>query len=104
VCRAASWLCSRGLLRSGQRAFPPFGPAPLQYNLPPPRLRSPLPRIITFQRKRANRRVVNEGELLAVLAEFGEVGGHWVGCVAGSTRVSQMTPKFVHDACAALPW
>lgn len=30
--------------------------------------------MITFQRKRANRRVVNEPELLKMLAEFGEVG------------------------------
>ncbi|KAL4853094.1 hypothetical protein ACK3TF_005878 [Chlorella vulgaris] len=44
-----------------------------QHNLPPPRLRQPLPRTITFQRKRANRRVVNEAELLSMLAEFGEV-------------------------------
>ncbi|EFN54929.1 expressed protein [Chlorella variabilis] len=44
-----------------------------QYNLPPPRLRQPLPRTITFQRKRANRRVVNEEALLKMLAEFGEV-------------------------------
>jgi protein O-GlcNAc transferase len=31
-----------------------------------------MPRVITFQRKRANRRVVNEEGLLALLAEFGE--------------------------------
>ena len=36
-------------------------------------MRTPLPRVITFQRKRANRRVVNEEALLALLAEFGEV-------------------------------
>jgi protein O-GlcNAc transferase len=36
-------------------------------------MRQPLPRTITFQRKRANRRVVNEEALLAMLAEFGEV-------------------------------
>ena len=50
-------------------------PACLQNQLPPPALRSPVPRVITFQRKRANRRVVNEPELLAMLAEFGEVSG-----------------------------
>ncbi|PRW56929.1 glycosyltransferase family 61 [Chlorella sorokiniana] len=44
-----------------------------QYGLPTPRKRSPLPRVITFQRKRANRRVVNEPELLKMLGEFGEV-------------------------------
>ncbi|KAL4450135.1 hypothetical protein ABPG77_010804 [Micractinium sp. CCAP 211/92] len=44
-----------------------------QYGLPPPKLRKPLPRTITFQRKRANRRVVNEPELLSMLREFGEV-------------------------------
>lgn len=44
-----------------------------QYGLPPPAPRTPMPRIITFQRKRANRRVVNEAELLATLAEFGQV-------------------------------
>lgn len=41
--------------------------------LPPPQKRVPLPRQITFQRKRANRQVVNEEQLLALLGEFGEV-------------------------------
>ena len=53
-------------------ALPACLPA-LQYGLPPPAMRTPLPRVITFQRKRANRRVVNEAALLALLAEFGEV-------------------------------
>ena len=41
--------------------------------LPPPAPRHPLPRVITFQRKRANRRVINEAGLLELLAQFGEV-------------------------------
>lgn len=49
-------------------------PSTSQYGLPPPKLRKPLPRTITFQCKRANRRVVNEPELLSMLREFGEVG------------------------------
>ncbi|PSC72084.1 EGF domain-specific O-linked N-acetylglucosamine transferase [Micractinium conductrix] len=44
-----------------------------QYGLPPPQARKPVPRVITFQRKRANRRIVNEPEFLSMLAEFGEV-------------------------------
>ncbi len=32
-----------------------------------------MPRVITFQRKRANRRVVNEEQLISLLKEFGEV-------------------------------
>ncbi|EIE21972.1 hypothetical protein COCSUDRAFT_66769 [Coccomyxa subellipsoidea C-169] len=42
------------------------------YGLPPPTER-PVPRVITFQRKRANRRVVNEEQLISLLKEFGEV-------------------------------
>ncbi len=41
--------------------------------LDPPQKRAPLPRQITFQRKRANRRVVNEDQLISLLQEFGEV-------------------------------
>jgi protein O-GlcNAc transferase len=32
-----------------------------------------VPRVITFQRKRANRRIVNEPELLQLLSWYGEV-------------------------------
>lgn len=32
-----------------------------------------MPRRLTFQRKRANRRIVNEAELLRLLAQYGEV-------------------------------
>ncbi len=42
--------------------------------LAPPQKRAPLPRQITFQRKRANRRVVNEDQLISLLKEFGQVG------------------------------
>lgn len=35
----------------------------------------PVPRTILFQRKRANRRILNEHMFLNVLREFGEVGG-----------------------------
>ncbi|CAL5223424.1 g5938 [Coccomyxa viridis] len=41
--------------------------------LAPPQKRAPLPRQITFQRKRANRRVVNEDQLISLLKEFGQV-------------------------------
>ena len=41
--------------------------------LVPPRKQVPLNRHITFQRKRANRRVVNEEQLMELLKEFGEV-------------------------------
>ena len=41
--------------------------------LPPPARRPQLPRIITFQRKASNRRVVNEDRLIAMLQGFGEV-------------------------------
>jgi len=44
-----------------------------QYGLPPPAPRALIPRTITFQRKSANRRVLNEEELIALLKEFGEV-------------------------------
>jgi hypothetical protein len=40
--------------------------------LPPPTKRS-VPRLITFQRKRANRRVVNEEQLISLLKEYGQV-------------------------------
>lgn len=43
-----------------------------QYDLPPPVPR-PAPRTILFQRKRANRRILNEQMFLNVLREFGEV-------------------------------
>ncbi|GBF94574.1 hypothetical protein Rsub_06689 [Raphidocelis subcapitata] len=43
------------------------------YGLPPPAPRAAVPRTVTFQRKRANRRVVNEAQLLALLSEFGAV-------------------------------
>ena len=41
--------------------------------LSPPEKQMPMPRHITFQRKRANRRVVNEEQLIELLREFGEV-------------------------------
>ena len=44
--------------------------------LPEPAARQPLPRVITFQRKRANRRVLNEDQLVALLRRYGEVQLH----------------------------
>ena len=41
--------------------------------LPLPQLRQKLPRVVTFQRKSSNRRVINEGRLIAMLQTFGEV-------------------------------
>ncbi|KAF8072370.1 ALDH10A8 [Scenedesmus sp. PABB004] len=43
------------------------------YGLPPPGRRRRVPRVITFQRKAANRRVTNEAGLLALLARYGRV-------------------------------
>ena len=42
-----------------------------------PKPREVIPRIITYQRKRANRRILNEPEFIEMLKEFGElqVGG-----------------------------
>jgi protein O-GlcNAc transferase len=41
--------------------------------LPPPAARRRVPRVITFQRKRANRRIVNEEGLLALLRQYGQL-------------------------------
>ena len=41
--------------------------------LPVPKPRTTIPRIITYQRKRANRRILNEEEFIAMLKEFGEL-------------------------------
>lgn len=40
---------------------------------PPPAVKRSIPRVITFQRKRANRRIVNEQELLKLLSQYGQV-------------------------------
>lgn len=42
-------------------------------DLPAPQAGKPVPRVITFQRKRANRRVINEDQLMRMLSEFGKV-------------------------------
>ncbi len=42
-------------------------------DLPFPESGRPVPRVITFQRKRANRRVINEDQLVRMLREFAEV-------------------------------
>ena len=42
-------------------------------DLPAPQAGKPVPRVITFQRKRANRRVINEDQLMRMLRKFGEV-------------------------------
>ncbi|KAG2434032.1 hypothetical protein HXX76_007760 [Chlamydomonas incerta] len=44
-----------------------------QYGLPPPAPRPQVPRVITFQRKRANRRIVNEPEFVELLKQYGEL-------------------------------
>jgi protein O-GlcNAc transferase len=36
-------------------------------------MRKQLPRVITFQRKRANRRILNEEPFLQLLAQYGEL-------------------------------
>jgi hypothetical protein len=48
-------------------------PAPSSPGLPRPARREAVPRTITFQRKRANRRVLNEDDLLHLLRSYGEV-------------------------------
>ncbi len=45
-------------------------------DLPAPESGRPVPRVITFQRKRANRRVINEDQLVRMLREFAEVTCH----------------------------
>lgn len=44
-----------------------------QYGLPPPRPRTPVPRLLVYQRKSANRRVLNEPAFLDLLASYGEL-------------------------------
>ena len=39
--------------------------------LPPPTVRPSVPRLITFQRKRANRRIINEEEVVELLKTYG---------------------------------
>lgn len=46
--------------------------------LAPPQPGKPLPRVITVQRKRANRRIVNEDAFLDLLREYAPVG--WGTC------------------------
>lgn len=46
-----------------------------QYGIPFPAPGTPPPAVVTFHRKSSNRRVLNEEELLRMLAEFGEVRG-----------------------------
>jgi protein O-GlcNAc transferase len=46
-----------------------------QYGIPLPAPSVPPPRGITLQRKSSNRRLLNEGEVVQMLAEFGEVRG-----------------------------
>lgn len=40
---------------------------------PPPARRRRVPRVITFQRKRANRRIINEDGLLHLLSQYGHI-------------------------------
>lgn len=37
-----------------------------------PETRKTVPRVITFQRKRANRRVINEAQMVRMLREFAD--------------------------------
>ena len=56
----------------------------LQYGLPPPGQRDHVPHTITFQRKRANRQVINEDQMVRMLQEFGEVRSERVAQEAGN--------------------
>jgi hypothetical protein len=88
----SDWICFENVLvvkdtfSGGRRTFFSAEDAQLfrrmayvHANLPPPTPLLPLPKnntkrpVITFQRKLANRRVVNEAELLEMLGEFGDV-------------------------------
>ncbi|MEW5301672.1 MAG: hypothetical protein WDW36_004517 [Sanguina aurantia] len=44
-----------------------------QYGLPPPEPRPTVPHIITFQRKSANRRIINEAAFIDLLKTYGEL-------------------------------
>lgn len=49
-------------------------------DLAPPQTGKPVPRVITFQRKRANRRVINEAQLVRMLQEFADEVGSVPAC------------------------
>ena len=57
------------------KALPPFICHVLfsPVGLPAPKPRNVIPKIITYQRKRANRRILNEPEFMNMLKEFGEL-------------------------------
>lgn len=69
--RGGRSVCAHAPPGTAPGAFPLTAPA--QYNLPPPGYRGYVPHTITFQRKRANRRVINEDQMVKMLAEFGDV-------------------------------
>lgn len=79
-------------------------PTPMQYNLPPPGHHGYVPHTITFQRKRANRRVINEDQMVKMLAEFGEVRPLccWSICV-GSASAGQQASCTALIACPTSP-
>lgn len=73
-------LITRDLATGGGRTFLTFDDARefreliyKQYGLPPPLPRPSVPRIITFQRKRANRRILNEDDFIELLRGYGEL-------------------------------
>lgn len=67
--------------------------------LPPP--------VITLQRKSANRRIVNEGEVVAMLREFGEVSAPGGLSRPGAARMPALPhappEPHAHHACPSIP-
>ena len=65
------------IYRSSHQTTARLSSLPPPPGLPVPKPREVIPRIITYQRKRANRRILNEPEFIEMLKEFGElqVGG-----------------------------
>ena len=75
-----------------------------QYGIPLPAPGTPPPRVITLQRKSSNRRLLNEGEVVQMLAEFGEVRGQpsqpagcgpggAVGLLVDGSWISRLAPR-----------
>lgn len=69
--------------------------------LPVPAVRHPVPRTITFQRKRANRRVINEEALLQLLSSYGQVGVDVINNLnKGVASGSSLHSAILHRLCS----
>ena len=58
----------------------------------------PVPRVITYQRKRANRRIVNEEGFVRMLREFGEVRSSKLAAL-GCAITGQLNCQMVSVSC-----